>query len=233
MARALSCPPAPVRHRRVMAGGAAIRRHRRRPRRPHHRDHRRPARNPVHWRAHGRPGVAGGTRGPSRYPAPDQHLVAREHAGGRRDCGGTEGGRAVAVARRASRTRERRRGTRPGGVPRHRDEHRRAGGGVGARRRRARRAVRRRRGAARAAMVPRCVGGTATRPARDARRDVDARLRDPRTSARLPAALQYLRRVGRGALRPLHPRSRAVRRQQHREHPVAGHAREPALPGVA
>ena len=42
----------------------------------------------------------------------DQHLVAREHARGRRDCGGTEGGRAVAVAGRARRARERGRGTR-------------------------------------------------------------------------------------------------------------------------
>ena len=232
MARAFPCLPAPVGHGRVMAGRIAVRRHRRRPRRPHDSDHRRPARNSAQWRAHGCPGLAGGTRDPPGDSPSDQHFVAREHACGRRDCGGTEGRRTVAVAGWARRTSEHGSGARPGGVPRHGDEHRRPDGGVGARSRCARRAVRCGPGAARAAMVSWSFGRSIRRASRDPRRDVDASLRDPRPSTRLPAALQHLRRVGRGALRPLHPRPRAVRCQQHREHPVAGHAREPAFPGV-
>ena len=75
---------------------------------------------------------------------------------------------------------------------------------------------------ARSAALPRALD-VATRAALSA----------SRPSARLPASLEHLRRLDAGAVRSLHPRAGAPRRQRHREHPVPGQSPGPAHAGLA
>ena len=95
---------------------------------------------------------------------------------------------------------------------------------VDSRCRRARHAVRRRRAPARVALGPR----PGSHPRRSRGRD-RAAVRHPRSPARIPPAGQLVRRLGRAAVRSVHPRAGAVRQQQRRGHSAPGQPREPAL----
>ena len=66
----------------------------------------------------------------------------------------------------------------------------------------------------------------------DARRADEHRhlagLPDPRPPARIPQSRQLVGRLGRGAVRPVHPRAGDLRRQLRREHPLPGRRPQPA-----
>ena len=101
-------------------------------------------------------------------------------------------------------------------------------GRLDCRRRRAGRALRRRPTAAHAVVGAR-LGDTC----RGRRRRDGASVRDPRPSARLPSPLEHVRRLERGAVRPVRARDRAAWRQCRREHPIPGHSCQPADADVA